>query len=146
MRWIIHIGGYSLSVLECFLDFCLSLFFLLFFFGFGYSLLGSAINDLIRSFSFPLLWKPCSFPPIHSLTGPAGQLFPSWPERQWFAPCGCNLQWNWVSPVGAVSLHRWRQHDWIIGLAHPWDASLGFVATVWKKPSAWPCSGVARQR
>ncbi len=51
------------------------------------------------------LWRPCTFTPIHSLTGPMGQPFASRLGGQWFAYRGCtNSQWNRVSPVRAVLL------------------------------------------
>jgi hypothetical protein len=45
-----------------------------------------------------VLWRPCSFTPIHSLTGPVGQPFASCLGGQRFASMGCThtIQWNGV--------------------------------------------------
>jgi hypothetical protein len=52
------------------------------------------------------LWRPCILIPLHSLTGPVGQLFASHLESQRFASWGCtNSQWNQVSPVSIVLRH-----------------------------------------
>jgi hypothetical protein len=43
------------------------------------------------------LWRPCSFNPIHSLTGQVGQPFASRQGDPRFTSWGCtNSQWNWV--------------------------------------------------
>jgi hypothetical protein len=97
---------------------------------------------------------PRNFTPIHRLTGPDGQPFASHLGSQRFASRGCkNSQWNWVSPVSAVSLIG--DPDVIRSLASPpfsgcftrlhadnvksqrlrhssVGASLGFTPTMWR--------------
>ncbi len=42
------------------------------------------------------VWRPCSFTPIHCLTGPVGQLFASHLGGQRFASQGCTHTYNWT--------------------------------------------------
>jgi hypothetical protein len=65
-----------------------------------------------------VLWRPCNFTLLYSLTGPVGQPFASCLGGQRFASWGCtNSQWNRISPVSVVSLHWWPWCDW--SLASP---------------------------
>ncbi len=50
--------------------------------------LSSFFYQLFSLFLFPL-WRPCSFTPLHSLTGPVGQPFASRPGGQRFTSWGC---------------------------------------------------------
>ncbi len=65
-----------------------------------------------------VLWRPCNFTLLYSLTSPVGQPFASCLGGQRFASRGCtNSQWNRISPVSVVYLHWWPWCDW--SLASP---------------------------
>ncbi len=87
-----------------------------------------------------IMWRPCSFTPVHSVTGLVGQLFAPCLLGQKFASQGCTQTYkkkHQGSRVSDVSLHWWPQCD-------PWSlATIGHLC--WQSHDGlshwlpWPC-------
>ncbi len=60
------------------------------------------------------MWRPCSFSPIHSLTGLVGQkgLIPVYGGSALRPRDASTLTMESYSPVSNVSLHWWPRHNW----------------------------------
>ncbi len=83
---------------------------------------------------YSVLWRPCNFTLIHSLTGPVGQLFASRLGGSVVRVPGMHphSQWNWVLLLA-------QSHyigDWSLAspeaLHRQWEASLGLMPSVRK--------------